>query len=176
MKCKTYDISRLAPPGYNYKAELKVFLWLVIAAAAYSLLFFDALGNEISRLYTHYSDGTKVLRYNRVCEDFADIADGWFRLFPLASLVMLLSSGLHYLYFFMGSKSIYTMRRLPTRGETLRRTVVLPLLCAAATMLVALGLLLLYYLIYHLSVPRSHIVRGQWDLLMDWLLGGWRHD
>ena len=176
MKFRTCDVSRLAPPGYNWKAELKCFLALVIVAALYSLLFFNDLSDAIAHLYTRHSDGTRVLRYDRACENFVDIADGWFRLFPMASLVMLLCSALHYLYFFNGSKSIYTMRRLPTRGETLRRTVVLPLLCAAATMLVGLGLLMLCYLIYHLSVPRGHIPRGQGDLLMDWLLGGWRYD
>ena len=81
-----------------------------------------------------------------------------------------------FFYFFKGSKSIYTMRRLPNRWDLPRRTLVLPLVCAALTMLLALALLLLYYLIYHCSVPEGHINPGQWDLLMDWLLGGWRYD
>lgn len=169
-------MERLSPPGYDWKGERKSFLLLVSFAVLFSLFYLGSLSDEISALYVRHPSGSRVLREGHMCENFADTVDGWFRVFPLVSLVMLLSSALRYGSFFFGSKSIYTMRRLPDRWDLPRRTLVLPLGYAAAAMLLALLLLLLYYLIYCCSVPEGHMTPGQWELLMDWLLGGWRYD
>ena len=166
-------LARLTPPGIRWQTELKLWAWLAGAAAVYSFAFFFELAEEISRLYhTPYPGAARQLREGWMMPYFAELAQGRFRLFPLVLLAMLLTAAGNYLSFFRGSKSIYLMRRLPQRGETARRCLGLPLLLAGATLLLAGLLLLMDYLIYTLAVPSACLAPGQWDMVMDWILGG----
>ncbi|MFR8267820.1 MAG: hypothetical protein ACLVC5_09315, partial [Clostridia bacterium] len=69
----------------------------------------------------------------------------------------------HYGYHFRGSKSIYTMRRLPSKHPLARRCLTVPVLGAAAAALSALLLICLYYLLYIAVTPEQCLVPGQWQ-------------
>lgn len=90
--------------------------------------------------------------------------------------ILLLAAAMPFLalYFyslhFQGSKSIYTMRRLPKRGELLRRCITVPLLMMAVCFALIPVLRIVYYGIYVLATPRGHLLPGQWQLLWEGFL------
>lgn len=71
----------------------------------------------------------------------------------LAAVAMVGLAAWHYALHFRGSKSIYTMRRLPQRWELHRRCLTVPALAAAGYLLEAALLLGLDYAIYRLATP-----------------------
>lgn len=71
---------------------------------------------------------------------------------------------------FQGSKSIYTMRRLPKRGELLRRCTLVPLLVMILSVVLFLMLKVAYYGFYVWVVPAEWREPGQWRRLWEGFL------
>lgn len=69
-----------------------------------------------------------VLRPGAVMEDFAQLLDWMLLGFAVTAVCMAALAVWHYASHFQGSRSIYTMRRLPQRWELARRCLTLPLL------------------------------------------------
>lgn len=78
----------------------------------------------------------------------------------------------HYAYHYQGSRSIYLMRRLPSRWELWRRCLALPAAGAVCALLLAALLLLCYFGLYLLLTPRPCLQPGQWAGLGRYFLGG----
>lgn len=76
---------------------------------------------------------------------------------------------LNYLYFFEGSKSIYTMARVKSFWELHIRCWTLPACSAAVLLICRVVLALLFYLIFVLATPRGVPVPG-WRQLLGGLL------
>lgn len=166
---KQLDLQRLVPPGVNARQELT---WMLVGWAlsfVYSLGFAMRLAQELSALY-RVTGGKRVLRIDAVMPDFAGLLGSHLYGFLLVALCMLAIVAYHYLYHRQGSKSIYTMRRLPDGMELHRRCWTLPVLMALASLLAAFVLLMIYYAIYMFVTPESCLTPGQWQKLWSVIL------
>ena len=154
MKKRT--LSSLAPPGSNVKKEWRGTIIGILASALISLLFFQRwqLAVRYSLSCYEYS-----VAHNTAFEDpvasFADLTGGVFAGFWFVIIVMAVMAALHFRLHFAGSKSIYLLRRLPDKRELVRRTIGMPLLGTALSLLTAAVLLLLYYLVYKYATPAA---------------------
>lgn len=158
---KKPDLTRLAPPGMPYTAEVALFLIGLSIAFLYSWLFFARLVSAIEGLYLSTPQGT-VLNADAVMPDFAELIRGALNGFLLLLPFTLLPALRHFLYFYQDSRSIYLMRRLPSRMELPRRCLSLTLAMMLLSLLTAALLLLLYFGIYFLATPKPCLTSGQW--------------
>ncbi len=167
MKCKLED---LFPPGYDYLKRKTELLWIWGMAVAYNSIFFlERYAYQRRNLFYDRIENGKVVEWNAVREGammipFRELlgdrvlssAQGITgRLFFLVlGIYLLLELVMHYLYYFRGSKSILTVRRMRHGKAFLWRTCVagpaLGLLLTAASILL---LLLIYYGIYMIFTP-----------------------
>jgi hypothetical protein len=67
------------------------------------------------------------------------------------------------------SMSVYLLKRLPTKGEYLRRTAALPLIGLLLTLAVAVILVFLYYFMYLKIVPEECLAPDQLTRLYEYL-------
>ena len=102
--------------------------------------------------------------------DFVTLLGHYLIGFLLVALCMLAIVAYHYLYHRQGSKSIYTMRRLPDGMVLHRRCWTLPVLMALASLLAAFVLLMIYYAIYMFVTPDACLTPGQWQKLWSVIL------
>ena len=158
-------VRRLTPPGYDASVELG---WLALggflAVIGSLIVFFSRLGDALRILKAQ--EEKYVPWYPDEMPYFAEILGGALWGFVILAVVALLLIPVHAGYWYQGSRSIYLMRRLPQRGELLRRTAGLPALIAAAALAAALALLLVYFAIYCLATPDAKQPDGQWAALM----------
>lgn len=158
------DLERYAPPGVNWRLELK---WLAVglsASALYSLGFFVTFFSERNSLYS-WNGVEKVLCDGAVMPDFAQVLGSSLAGFLIAAFCMAAVLAWHYAYHYQGTKSIYLMRRLPSRWELHRRCLALPLAAALGSLCVDFLLLLLYFGIYMVFTPNLCLTPDQWAKL-----------
>lgn len=168
-------LDRMVPPGFDWAAELKwLRIGLILCIALSVFLFFARYWNGVAQLYeTDWASGEKVLRANARLDSFSQVMSGTMVGFSFLTLVILLLTVYHYLYYYRDSKSIYVMKRLPKRFELHRRSISLPLASIAVCLCTVLLLIIIYYGLYHLMAPRGcEIWPGQWDSF--WQMG-FRH-
>ena len=155
-------LSRLVPLGCDGRQELRWLLWGLAAGFAVDLRFVLAYFSARGGLYL-YSGGVRQLIPGAVIAPFSDLL-AWSLLGCFgAALAMLALAAWHYATHFRGSRSIYTMRRLPSRWELHRRCLTLPALGAAAYLLEAAALWGLDFLLYALATP-AQCLPGIWGI------------
>lgn len=160
------DLERFAPVGYDWRQELKYFAGGLIGALLYSLRYVYRLNSALSRLYvTSPLTGKRVLREGMLMQDFAVLIYKCLLAFPLMALVMAMFGVLHYAYHRRGSRSDYTMRRLPDRWEMHRRCLTIPVCTVLICLIAGFLMLLIYYGIYMLATPEQCLTPGQWGKL-----------
>ncbi len=152
-------VRRLTPPGYDVSVELG---WLALGGMIAFITSLCAFAGEFGKQlrWLGKNPGDRMMPY------FAEILGGALWSFVILAVIALLLIPVHAGYWYQGSRSIYLMRRLPQRGELLRRTAGLPMLIAAAALAAALALLLVYFAIYCLVTPDAKQPDGQWAELM----------
>lgn len=158
------DLARHAPPGLELEGEKKLFGWGLLCAAGYSLLFLVRYLDARDELF-YDRLGKKVLWENAVMPDFAQLLGDALYGFAVLAVCLAGVAVWHYLYHWQGSKSIYTLRRLPDRWVLHRRCLTLPLAGLAVCAAAALALLLVYYAVYQLATPAACLTPGQWQKL-----------
>ncbi len=163
---KKPDLLRLAPPGLELKHERRFFISGWIFSLLYAQTFLIDYFNYRSQLYDHTVSG-RVLDPGRTMVDFYVVLDKCLIMFVVFALCMLLLIAYHYAYHHIGSKSIYTMRRLPDRWELHKRCVSLPII-ASLVMLASAGIMLLIWFgLYMLLTPEQCLAPGQWTKLWE---------
>ncbi len=159
---KKSELSRLAPPGLALRPELRLFGAGLALAAAGSCSFLLRYGSSRNALY--YAAGAKrQLIQGAMMPDFVQLLGRALWGFGALALLCAALAVWHYAYHHVGSKSVYTMRRLPQRWERHRRCLTLPAIGLALSLLCALSLLLIYYAIYMLATPQACLRPGQWQ-------------
>lgn len=157
------DLSRHAPPGYDLKAEKGLFIAGMVLSILYSLFAFgNRFSNHLAELYW-INGSTKTLKAGAIMPDFVEILDGTLVGFFVLSACFLAQIAAHYVYHYQGSKSIYTMRRLPNRRELHRRCLTLPVLAAAIFLIMAFVFLLIFYADYMIVTPDVCLTPDQWQ-------------
>lgn len=164
---KKIDLTRHAPLGIRLDWEIQFFAAGWIGSALYSFGFLLKYYNLLSDLYIYRSGSTRELDLSRVMPDFYTVLDDSLRFYLIFALCMLLLIIYHYAFHHMGSKSIYTMRRLPNKWELHRRCLALPI-ASALILLAAAGItMLLWFAVYMLCTPEQCLTPNQWAKLWE---------
>ena len=150
------------PLGMSGQKELSSLAWGLAVSALLSLIFPGRLADRYQSLYI-VTRSARILKPDAQMESFASLMSGALLGFLILALAMIPLAVYHYGYHFRGSKSIYTMRRLPSKHPLARRCLTVPVLGAAAAALSALLLICLYYLLYIAVTPEQCLVPGQWQ-------------
>lgn len=158
-----------APPGFDSAAEIRrVKGWLLTSCACFLLFFtFPFLGN----LCVLMSEDLVRWSNNEYMPPFSELTvlpRLCFLPMPCA-LVWLLVRNVGY---FRGSKSYYTMKRLPNRWEYPLRCALLPVGGALALFVAANLLLLLMGGLYLWATPANMLVAGAEQDVLETVLGG----
>ena len=95
--------------------------------------------------------------------DFVEILGEGLLGFLIVSALMIAAAVMHYVYHFHESKSIYTMRRLPSRWELHRRCLTLPAVGLVISAITAMIFLVAFYAIYMNMTPDVCLTPGQWQ-------------
>lgn len=164
QRLRAVNLDRYAPLGLDAAAGLRWYGWGLFAAAGYSLTFFIRYLNERGDLY-YNKLGRQVLWDGVVMPDFVQVLGDALGGFAVLAAGCVGFAVYCYLAHRQGSKSIYTMRRLPARWELHRRCLTLPAAGLAVCAVTAFVLLLLYYWIYMTATPAQCLTPGQWQKL-----------
>ena len=156
---------RFQLPGYDPKGDEKTtFHVMLVMSILVSLIFIGRFSNAKDRLYyTDYETGKRFLWENAVMPDFEYILSWTLSGFFITAVICLIYIGVRYAYLHKESKSIYLMRRLPRRGEILRRCAAVPAWHALQCIIWAFGLLLVFFAIYMIATPSSCLTPDQWS-------------
>ncbi len=153
------------PPGMNVEKEKLFFGLGMCGSFLYSWTFLWRYLEARTWLY-EYSRIKKnyVLVEGRFMEDFSVLIGNALIGFLFVVVGMIGFGIMHYVYFLQGSKSIYLMKRLPSKTEIYKRVLTFPfivfLICAATALL----LLALYYGVYITATPEQCLPPNQWPL------------
>ncbi len=164
-------IRRNAPLGMDIMREVRWFVTSAIAGAVFSMGFFFKLGSRIEELY-YFSGSKKVLDASRVMPDFTEVLGSSLIVFFIMALCSIGVAVYCYAYHYQGSKSIYLMRRLPSRWELHRRCLTLPAVAVAFCLAAALALMLIFFSVYMAATPPACLSPGQWHKIFSLILGG----
>lgn len=158
-----------APPGFDSAAEIRrVKGWLLTSCACFLLFFtFPFLGN----LCVLMSEDLVRWSNNEYMPPFSElVALPRLCFLPMpCALVWLLARNIGY---FRGSKSYYTMKRLPNRWEYPLRCALLPVGGALALFVAVNLLLLLAGGLYLWATPANMLVAGAEQDVLETVLGG----
>lgn len=159
---KKFDFSRFAPLGMNLSAFKNILIWGGIAAVFWSFTFVAKFMDSFSSLFRTVRD-KKVLREGAVMTDFADLMDFVLIGFLVIAVIMFVFIIYNYAYHRQGSKSIYLMRRLPSRWELHKRCITLPAVAVLLCAIAAFIMLCIYYWVYMAVTPEKCLTPGQWQ-------------
>lgn len=159
------ELSYHAPAGMGIKEEKKIFMIGMVASIMVSLSVFSTRYMDCyERLY--WKNGAeRTIIPEAIMPDFAEILGESFIGFKVVIALMIATAVMHYAYHFEESKSIYTMRRLPSVWELHRRCLTLPVCGIVISLVTAFVLLLIYYDVYMTVTPEICVTPGQWQKL-----------
>ena len=159
-------IERYSPPGYNVKWEKRFITVSLVISTLLSLGFFANLIRSVNRLY-FFDGGKRYLKANASCSLFSENIGVLMHGFTVTAITCIFFMIIRKAYLYQNSKSIYTVRRLPIKIPVFRITLPVPLMYFLTVLLVKYIILVVYMLVYLLSVPKEAIP-------IDWLDGIWR--
>lgn len=169
MKRRHKWMARRLPPGVDAPKFETSLIVGVAAALLFHLQFILRYLSARSNLYVYYH-GTNLRQLNgTMMPAFGEIlASSLYGCF-VAALAMIVVAIQFYAGHYQGSKSIYTMRRLPDRWELWRRVLTLPVLAAIGFLLLAFLLRCLDFTIYMLFTPDQCLPPYSWTELINLL-------
>lgn len=152
MNKLTKHIERFAPPGSNYQQILYYLLLTALFSSFYSLGYFTQYADHYYDIFDRITGVLKSYQNMPPLEDLLYL-DGFY-ICAAAAIAFVVSN---YLYFYQGSKSIYTMHRLRSSWELHLRCWALPVLSAVILLILAFLLYCLYALHYFQATPAELI-------------------
>ena len=152
MANKKIDLRRYMPLGVPPENILSYFFLGLIAAGLVSLQFLVRYSQALRALY-ETRNGQEVLRPGAVIAPFFSLTSGiYWGFYVLIAAMALLAVGF-YFWHYHRSRSIYTMRRLPSATEFPLRCLAAPTAGILTVLLTMAVLTALYYLLYHFCTP-----------------------
>lgn len=161
---KRLDWNRYVPLGVNGKKVRNGVLIALGLGVLISFGFFGRLIDAWDELY-EWVGRTRVLRQGAVMPGYRTLLQGSFWGLGAVAACMAGLAGGFYASHYQGSRSIYTMRRLPKRWELWRRCLTVPAAAVLCCLLLALLLRFVYFGIYLLVTPEGCLPPGQWQAL-----------
>ena len=153
---KTF-LRRCAPPGMPLKAEIYTACIGFAAAALYGLM----------RFLNDYTRQRSLLLRGKPVEmpAFFLLFKGDLRGFAVMAFVIAGFTVFRYAYLYRGSKSVYSLRRLPEKAPVAKRVLLVPAIELLICGILAFLLLLLCFWIYMHFSPADCIAPDQWALI-----------
>ena len=162
-------LTKNAPPGADIYSQVNWYFGGLIFIGVWSLGFLFRFSTAYHNLY--YTSGSiRYLRSQAIMPEFTDLLGGSLRAVFVIVLVLLVCIVMNYASFRQGSKSIYLMKRLPSRWELHRRCILLPALGIVGSLVMGFTLLMIYFAIYMLVTPDRCLPPDQWQKLWSVLL------
>ena len=154
-----------SPPGTDASKEAAIFITGWIISFVFSI--FDFLGRYVlqyNNLYVNISGETVLKTYVKMPSFRSLISYSFYGYIILAFCCVCLIV-FNYSQFFIGSKSIYLMKRLPKRNEIHIRACTLPILAILVIVISVFLIKMIYFAIYMIFTPKICIASGQWQNL-----------
>ena len=114
MKNMKNRLRCLVLPGYDYTGEKTTFIVMMILSGFMCLIYDNRYSRARERLF-YWNADKKVLNVQAVMPDFADLLGWTLSGFLISAAICLIYIGIRYSYLHKESKSIYLMRRLPSK-------------------------------------------------------------
>lgn len=160
------DLSYYAPPGMELEQEKKIFIIGMVVSTIFSFLLFGIEFSDcLEKLYWKNGAERTVIpgaMMTNFTELFGEVNMG----FKVVFALMIAAMVMHYVYHIWESKSIYTMRRLPSKWELDRRCLTLPLCGIAISKVTAFVILMICYGFYVGLTPKECLLPGQWQRIV----------
>lgn len=158
-------IKNITPVGVDLDNILKLYVVLLGVSVCTSFHFF-----EFIELLNKYQEQTTIfITQKQLLSSMLEHLG----FFPFIFVWCICLVGYHYFYHFHGCKSIYLMKRLPQKGEFLKRIIALPIFLFCLTILLMTGYMLLYYQIYLIVIENISTEVNLWEIILNhWLEGG----
>lgn len=164
------DLSYYAPPGMELNQEKRVFIIGMVMATIFSFLIFGIEFSDcLEKLYWKNGAERTVIP-GAMMTNFVELFGESVLGFKIVAALMIAAAVMHYVYHTLESKSIYTMRRLPSVWELHRRCLTLPICGVIISMVTAFVILLICYGFYVGLTPEECVLPGQWQKIWKWLL------
>lgn len=164
------DLSYYAPPGMELEQGKKIFVIGMVLSTIFSFLIFGIEFSDcLEKLY--WKNGAeRCVIPGAVMPYFTVIIGSSFIGFDIVFALMIAVAVMHYTYHSWGSKSIYTMRRLPSRWELHRRCLTLPICGMVISKVTAFVIVMICYGFYIGLTPKECVLSGQWEKIVRLLL------
>lgn len=167
MKRRHVWMARHLPPGVDPSKSEMGLLTGLISALLFHLQFILRYLSARNDLYTYYhGSNIKELNGSMMPPFWEVLGTSLYGCF-VAALAMVVVAIQLYSSYYQGSKSIYTMRRLPDRWERWRRVLTIPALAALGYLLLAFVLRCLDFTIYMLCTPEPCLHPYSWLELLN---------
>ncbi len=164
-----FDPAKYVPLGIDAKRAFVCAATFLAVSVVYSMGFLFRYLNYYGELFI-WQNGEKILAPDQVMADFNLILDGYLNGFIVTVIFMIGTAAYYYIYHYHGgSKSIYTMRRLPSRMELWKRCLAIPAATILSCALLAFILTLVYFGVYMLFTPDECLAPDQWQKLWNFL-------
>ena len=155
-------LKRYSPPGMDITHEKSWLIGGLPVGILWSFVFFFRYADAYEELFTR-SGGEQVLKPGAVIQPFDEIMGPSLLALVLVAFIMLQFLFHHWFYFYQGSRSIYLMKRLPQKGELVKRILILPVLAFFICMAVLVLVRFLYFGVYLLVTPDSCLPANVWQ-------------
>ena len=166
-------MARRVPPGLDWWTEVKWAVSGLVVGTLWSLAAFSyQFSNACNRLYD-WVGGQRFLVESRTIDPFPELLHLAMAGFLLGMILTVPLACYHYAYHYLGSRSIYLMRRLSDRWELWRRCLTVPVLLAVLCLGAIELLTILYFFIFLLATPSPCLPAEPWQQLL-YALGGGR--
>ena len=164
------DLTYYAPPGMELKQEKKIFVIGMILSSLFSFLIFGIEFSDcLEKLYWKNGAERTVIP-GAMMTNFVELFGEAFIGFKVVFALMIAAAVMHYTYHFLESKSIYTMRRLPSVWELHRRCLTLPVGGMIISKGTAFLIVWICYGFYVGLTPAECVMSGQVQKIWDWIL------
>ena len=164
------DLTYYAPPGMELKQEKKIFVTGMILSSLFSLMVFGIEFSDcLEKLYWKNGAERTVIP-GAMMTNFVELFGEAFIGFKVVFALMIAAAVMHYTYHFLESKSIYTMRRLPSVWELHRRCLTLPVGGMIISKGTAFLIVWICYGFYVGLTPAECVMSGQVQKIWEWIL------
>ena len=155
-----FGTRRLCNYSFNGVTERFYIIGNIIAFTV-SLLFFASCVSERLKLYDYDRVLKKyVLNETKTMTGFDEIMSGYLWGFVFLAVIMLVFIVFRYSYYRQGSRSIYLMKRLPSKVEIHKRAIPVPFFASLSCVVYAFVLRLLYFILYIILTPNKCLPAG----------------
>ncbi len=166
-------LAQRCPPGSNVMQEwFSAMIYGVFLAGGLVTHFIRNYQFHYAHLFVHVM-GKPVLAPEAVMPDFALLHYPVTILLLFYALLALIQAGQYYASYYVGSKSIYLMRRLPDSWERWRRCPTMPALYFLAFSFLVVITLLITFVFYQQFTPEACLTPMQGQKFWTYTFTGW---